>query len=450
MKVEDVLKDKKAAWQKERLLDDDKLDSAVVDKLASDPSVNVRRKAVRHDKITEVGLWKVVTQKKNYEEEYMMSVAMRKLSIETRMKWMREKKYLEIEKKWIIDKFKYPLIHGIDESPFKDEFAQMLKDGIETDEFNFEFTRWWLIKYTDIKADKKLYAYFVKHRPDELVLYRERIGLTPEEVDKYFSAYVKKNEFYLLNPLNDFGSEFLQTMTGEQLTKLIGKKHTMSVDVMEQVKNNPNYTAEHFMQILKMDYSFYNKELAYIIQWSPLTIEAEKALLKQVKAAKDRGDWWHMLEAWSKNPNQSKEILLNYLVELAKDGSLSNTVIDNILSTGKYSEEDAERIFSVSSDYSKLSAFKSLVKNPNFPQNKLRALWKEYWVENWKKEEIPGPSYGDNFRGWNLNYDQANVHELIYNLVAKSSLAGEFGMEYYQEHKDEKYLPTVAKDIFMF
>ena len=61
MQVSDLVG--KESWRKERILKDDKdLDSVVVDKLATDPAKGVRILSVQHPKITQDGLWKVVTK----------------------------------------------------------------------------------------------------------------------------------------------------------------------------------------------------------------------------------------------------------------------------------------------------------------------------------------------------------------------------------------------------
>lgn len=459
MKVDDVLKDSEAARQKEGLLDDKNLDSEIVDKLASDPSVAVRRKAVRHDKITDVGLWKIITQKKNYEEDYMLSNAFRKISMELKIKWFREKKFLDYEKKWIFDKIKWPLLADIDTSSFKDEFSSMMIQYVLSNEFNYDFVRWWLAKHYSVKDDKKLYAFFEEKYPDELIRYREEIGVSEDEVDKLFDKYTQETEYRMFDPLQDFGYEFLEKMKGDQITTLFKKMNYVPKDVLMYLVDNKNLTVEHtYLLFSKPDYfennGAYGRDngLLYALERLPLDKKCDALIFKEIQTQfTNKKHPYKIFENWAKNKTHNKQDMIKRLAAWdAENGGWSGEVIDGLLSTGMYSDEDVEKIMANKDDYYALSTYITTVKNANFPTNKLRELWKKYWHGEWKEAEIDGPSYSGSFGGWSLDYIKPRLHELVYNMIKFSPLAGEFGMEYYNIHKDEKYLPEVAKDIFMF
>lgn len=446
MQVSDLVG--KESWRKERILKDDKdLDSVVVDKLATDPAKGVRILAVQHPKITQDGLWKVVTQKKNFTEEYILRNAFQKLNPELKVKWLQEKKFTDIKNNYMLDDLgRYALARGISTSSVASDFTNALVDLVLSKDLDLTFARHWILENYDVKKNKQLFQFFEDNYPDELVLFATELKLSDADVDKYFSKKID-TEAYFLSP-NRFGGTFLEKMNGEQITKLLKALHSFDKDTWYPLSENPNFTSEHTRIVFAMNHN-YNRDLEYLVENLPLDEICEKQILIWFKNEGDQYNRknWQVMNAWAKNKTHTR-LLFDTVSNFKKDDGWSPEVINHMLASGKYDEKDFDDMMVNRTDYDKESSYVTMVGNPHYPQKKLRELWKHYWYDVYKQQEIPEPSrYG---RAWGGSFDEQRIQEILYNLVAKSSLASEFGLDYYEKTGKDTYVPQEAKDIFMF
>lgn len=449
MKVSEILKGKKA-WEKEEMLRyQEDLETDVVDKLATDAAKGVRERAVRHKNVSINALWKVVTQKKNVEEEYILRQTFNKLTPELKLKWFKEE-YYKILPQSMFHKLDYLPYEKTQKSSIKDEFNELLSNLVTSGEHNHQYAIRWLLREYDVKGDKKLFDYLKNKHSNEIIRYRDKIKLTDKELDDNFENYFAKTGLWFSNPADDLGPDFIEQLSEKQLDYMFSKLDRFPKDNVYYLKQNKNFKPKHTLIILNYDHTF-NKDIFYIIEELPLDDKCEKKLIEMFENKGDEHNrkQWEVLESWAKNPTHSKKLF--DMMKSWKSGSGWSTEASyNMIKTGNYSEDEIEELYSNRSDYDRVSSYSKLVTNPNYPENKLRELWKDYWHNEWKKGEIEGPGLGGDFKRWNMSSDDATVHKILFNLVTKSKLASEFGMEYYNEIGDEKYLPEEAKDIFLF
>ena len=173
----DILKDKQS-WQREELLQDKNLESELVDKLASDASKNVRQKTAQHPNISDTGLWKLITQKKNFEDEYILRKAFHRISVKEKLKWFKEKQYSAWSSQNIFNEIGAQIVDGIAGSSTQQEFADLFVDMVLSDEFNLLFVRFWLLENYDVKSNKKLFEFFTKKYPHEMIRFNKSLKLS--------------------------------------------------------------------------------------------------------------------------------------------------------------------------------------------------------------------------------------------------------------------------------
>ena len=438
----------KEAWRKESILkNDEELHPTVVDKLATDPAKGVRIRAVNHKNISQDALWKVVTQKKNFTEAYIMRSAFQKLNPELKVKWIKEKKFADIKNNHVLEDLgRYAITNGMSKSTVKDDFTNALVEVFLSKEFDLPFSRAWILRYYDVKKNKDVFNRFETDYPEELVMFADELKLSDAEVDKYFNKTMDESDYFYYP--RKFGGDFLGKMNGVQLTKMLKALNNFGKDDWYPLSENPNFTAEHTLIVFEMNHMF-NRDLEYLVEQLPLDEACEKQILVFFE---NKGDQygrknWQVMNAWAKNKTHTR-FLFDTVSSFGKDDGWSPEVINQMLASGKYNEDDFDAMMANRSDYDKESSYVTMVGNPNYPHKKLRELWQHYWYEVYKQKEISEPSkYG---RSWGGSFDEQRIQEILYNLVAKSALASEFGMDYYEKTGNEDYVPEEAKDIFMF
>jgi len=432
----------------------------MVDKLASDASKNVRQKAAQHPNISDMGLWKLITQKKNFEYEYILRSAFHHISVKEKLKWFKEKQYSAWSNQNIFNEIGAEIVHEITGSTMQQEFADLFVDMVLSDEFNLLFIRFWLLENYDVKSNKKLFEFFTKKYPHEMLRFNKSIKLSKQEMDVLFDAKMQDVNVWSFKPIQTFGYDFLEQMDEDKITKVLQTLHTISFDMISSLLGNPNLNAQHthiFLFLTKSKYQKIDKDFTYGVSKFPLDAKAEQILLDLLnkKLGKEFLEAFSILEAWAKNPTHNKSKMLELLVEWKDEAGWSYEIVSSLASSGMYDDADIDKIFD-NKPNQKLASYIKAVKNPKFPQSKLKELWQEYWGKQWKKEKISGPSYSGGFSDlsgglasmWG-DSNEKKIHELVFNLIKYSSLGPEFSVEYYNTTNDDKYLPPEVKQIFL-
>lgn len=451
----DILKDKQS-WQREELLKDKNLESELVDKLASDASKNVRQKTVQHPNISDTGLWKLITQKKNFDDEYILRNAFHRISVKEKLKWFKEKQYSAWSSQNIFNEIDTQIVAGIAGSSTQQEFTDLFVDMVLSDEFNLLFVRFWLLENYDVKSNKKLFEFFTKKYPHEMIRFNKSLKLSKQEIDALFDAKMQGVNEWSFKPIQTFGYEFLEQMDTDKISKVLQTVQTVSFDMISYLIDNPNLNVQH-THIFLSKYQKNNKDFTYGVSKFPLDTKAEQMLLDLLnkKLEKEFLEAFSILEAWTKNPTHNKSKMLKLLIEWKDETGWSSEIVSSLASSGMYDGADIDKIFD-NKPNQKLASYIKAVKNPKFPQPKLKELWQEYWGKQWKKEKISGPSYSGGFSDlsggvgsmWG-DSNEKKIHELVYSLIKYSSSGPEFSVEYYNITNDDKYLPPEVKQIFL-
>jgi len=451
MKVTDLLKGKNA-YQKEMLLDNKEATSELVDKLASDSSKKVRYKAVNHKNLTSKGAWKVVTQKKNFKEEYILGLAFEKLTAEQVVEWFAKEFDKNIDSN-ILNSIRYDIMSSLrKDKPNTKKVLNIFVDRIVNDDF---YQTWYVKRVLDgypVLKNKELLQIIEKKYPAMLIRYRDEIKLTKKQEDEYFKMYIK-TKHYWQRPVDDLGCDYIENLSSDKITLLINNiTYPTQEALVSCLLSNENFNASH-TEVMLGEGNTNDNNLITIIKDAPLNDKCEKIIYNLFSNPTDKGyKGWRYLEALALNKTHNKKKMIKTIEDFDEDDGFSIQLIENLISSKQYSEKEIESIIDNQSDYTQFSINIDAVKQDGFPKKRLRELWEKYWKGEWKSKEIPGPTTigRPNFKGWNMSYEQGRVHELIYNLVKYSSLSGEFGLEYYEVLNDDKFLPEAAKDIFLF
>jgi hypothetical protein len=444
------------AHEKKWTIENENTPSEIIDRLANDAGKEVRTLAIRDKRVSQKALYKAATSKKNWEEEWIMGSIFSKLSSENILKYFQEEHDKEL-KGYIIGKFSWEIKSAAKEKP---ELFGILIDRILSGESRETFIDIIVSSY-EIKKNPKLFDWFVNENPEKLIKYRDEQKISDTEVSKLFKGYMDSG--WYADPRNDLGYDFIIGLSDKDLTTLISASRVRNNDdYMTAVLDNPNLSPKHtLIMIAEMRSDRISRTDLPIIKKAPLDKKVEDHIYTQIASEiKSYGgnttNWnWKLFEALAANPQHDKKRMLDLLENWDYENQgYSAEAIYNLLATGKYDEKDLERIEKPMSDYNKESLVSTLVQSENYPKNKLKQLWEKYWKGEWKEGEIPGPSgrgaFGSNFKSWNMSYEESKIHEIVYYLVKESALAGEFGLEYFQKHNDDTYLPDEAKDMFLF
>jgi len=451
MKITDLLKGKNT-YQKEVLLDNKEATSELVDKLASDPSKKVRYKAINHKNLTPKGAWKVVTQKKNFKEEYILGLAFEKLTAEQVIEWFTKEFDKNIEGN-ILNSISYDIMSSLKkDKPNTKKVLEIFVDRIVNDGF---YQKWYVSRVLDgypVLKNKELLSQLEEKFPELLIRYRDEIKLSKKQEDEYFKMYIK-SKHYWQRPVDDLGYDYIENLSSEKITLLINNiMYPTQEALVSFLLANENFNASH-TEIMLGEGNTNDSNLIILIEKAPLNDKCEKIIYNLFSNSADNG-WksWRFLEALALNKTHNKKKMIETIEGFNEDDGFSTELIENLISSRQYSEKEIDSIIDNQSEYTQFSINTTAIKKDGFPKKRLRKLWVKYWKGEWKSGEIPGPTTvgRPDFKGWNMSYEQGKVHELIYNLVKYSSLSGEFGLEYYEVLNDDKYLPEAAKDIFLF
>lgn len=451
MKVNEILKGK-SALEKEQMLQNKNLDQSIVDKLVADPAKSVRNIAVYHLNASQEALYKASFAKKNHDDQQIMMNIFWKLDLEYKFKFLKERKWKKFENRWIIDELDDAIYSGIEKTDHKDELTEIFREEFMNGE-HFNFIKNWLLKYANLKSDRVLYEYFFEKYPDKLIVYKDIQKFTTTQVDDQFKKYIDSISRYAASPYKDLRPDFIENMDKSQIDLLVDSGFNLNSDDFRVLKNNKNLTAEHTEKILnKM--GNWSSDAAYVAEHFPLNQKVEKMLYAWFMTKGLNGVAWKILEHWALNPTHDKKFMMNLLINWKITDGLSIQVIYNLLTSGKYSQKDLDEIYKNKPSYYKDSAEVTLIKNKNFPKEKLRELWNTNWSK-WGKKEVNGPIRsnvfsGDFFKTPDMSEERAEINKILYYLLTKSSLKGEFGLKYFKDTNDDSYLSEETKDIFLF
>ena len=92
MTVTELLKGKKA-YEKIELLDDENLDTTIIDALSNDTAREVRVKAIFHKNITQEALMKSAFSKKNIDDKYILRIIYRRLNSNHKFECLKNKSW---------------------------------------------------------------------------------------------------------------------------------------------------------------------------------------------------------------------------------------------------------------------------------------------------------------------------------------------------------------------
>jgi len=445
MKVTEILKGKKA-YEKEFLLNDKELDSKIVDKLATDPAKSVRRKAAYHPNITQEGLYKIASQKKNFADTNILSIVYDNFDNIHKFKAIENRLWKEYSN---IQYIGNSIHSGLQKSEYKDAVSKIFRDEyISGDEKSFIES--WLLRFYDVVGDKELFDYFIKNKPEKLIAYSDEQNLSQKETMKIFDTYLETSSKYWARPSSDLGYGFIESLSSDNLTKLLKRGFRLDKSDFHSILENPNLTSEHTM-ILVDDIIKEGKLTEHtrtVFRDFPLDKKIDKKIYQFIKREQssyggNTRNWdWREFELWTANPTHDKSLIKKILTDMDIDDGWSSTAVYNAVSTGMYDENDLDDIMKNKPEYYRKDLDIELITNPNAPDSMLRDMWKTYWYGKWNKGEIPSRIYAAG--------DIEEYHKIVYGLVSKSKLKDEFGMDYFNVLDDDTYLPQEAKDMFLF
>jgi len=447
MTVTEILKGKKA-YQKEYMLDEKDLDTAVVDRLANDAAQVVRKQAIRHLNVSQEALVKFVSHKKNKKLEFALGVAVRKLTLENKLQLLKDEIYTDIYfNQDIADDF----FDGFLKSNLKDELLSVISKAF-LEQKSYEMAKY-LSKYLDLSKNKKVFQKLTESYPEMLIKYRDENGLSKKQIDTIFTGYIE-NRSHWLNLRTEIGWVYIEDeMTKSQLDLTLEKFYDFDNDTIRALLHNKYFNTTHALRLLEAGNNS-PKQIKYLIEKLRLNSKLEKRIEELVTHTTysfgREGNWnYEYFEIWVNNPTHNKEPILRLLQQKDKSGSVSVASMVGMVKSGKYNSTEIESLIK-DDEYSEISAYMELVKEPMFSQPKLRELWKKYYIGSWAEGEIEGPNYRGAFDSWDMSFEQSRLHEFVYNMIKLSPLAAEFSMEYATIHNDDKYLPDEAKEMFLF
>lgn len=455
MTVTELLKGKKA-YEKDELLDDENLDTTIIDALSNDTARAVRVKAIFHKNITQEALMKSAFSKKNIDDKYILRIIYRRLNSNHKFECLKNKSW-KLYSDAILLEIDNDFWMGIQKSNHKDDLINLFKTEFMSGDHS-KFIMNYLLKYTDLNIDTKLYDYFLKKFPGKLAMYSPYQRFSQNQIDTLIDLYIDTIAGrYGVDIKNDLGSGILEKLTKNQISIILDNiKPLNQTDAIKALKYNSNLTSVHTEKIFKdiTDWNEYSI-IPFLIEAYPLNNVIEDKLYDWFeKYFSNNKVLWKLLESLAKNPTHNKSRLLKLIVDWDTDNGWSINIINAMLDTGMYNENDIQKIFASKNEYYKNDINKYLIKNKNFPKTELERLWKENWSK-WKNKKVEDPTKGNTFSGpdfkrFNIIEEEAQINMILYNLLKYSSLSTEFASEYFSATQDASYLPELAKDIFLF
>lgn len=443
MTISQMLKGKKA-YEKEYLLDDDTLDTAIVDKLANDAAKSVRNKAVNHKNISNDALYKFVTNKKNFESSEALNTSFKRLSLNSKVEYAKTPDFVKIIKH---NDLEWSFMFGFDKdksamNDLMEVFVELILDGARSYMIKSQV----LINY-DVKGNKHLFEYFKEKDPDMLIKFWKEVKLSTKETDDFFDYYLEKTKYsWYRNPYNDLGAEYIENMSAKNLTKLLSTQTHIDEKSRRYIISAKNFNSSHTLQFLEMSES-YNDQILYIAKEAPLDKKTEQLLEELIKMSKNNinGTGWdhRLFSAWCANKTQTKKTILRLLKEFVKLGFNSVPYIRSAQKTGLYNDELVEFASELDNDFDQVYAYTAIIQNGGFSSKKARQIWDKFYKGEWKSAEI---NESENI----YSFEERNIRDLLIALLTKSPISAKLGVEYFELHGDDRFIPEDVKDIFLF
>jgi len=418
-------------YDKKCLLENNHLDSSIVDKLANDRSITIRYWAVRHKNITSSGLSTALLSKKNFDRDHILSSILynKKLDFKSRLTFVE--KYLnDIE---IVLDF-YDIIYNTSFEERKQIIEIFIKRLLLKQTLKYEYFKY-IPNYINLALDEysDIYEIFLKRAPATILVTqngfkRDNQTFSKTRIKQIFKAVVDSNKMYGCL-VYDLGN-YLKTIPQHYLNYVLNTKNITKKEI-ELFLMNENFNEKMIMRIInKVDY----ETLLEIASLSKLTEDIEQWIYDKI-TINDIDD--NLFYALLSNPTHNFELSYNFM-NLYYTHLTISPIIRAIIKSN-YPIALIDKVINDIKIVHPLTALGLYIVENNTSEIYLNKIWNEYW-------DGQIISYTPKYRAYN-RFDNSieDISYIIQLMITESSLSYKFAYKYYKDTNEVRYCRAISK-----
>jgi len=426
-----ILKSMKV-YDKKCLLENDQLESSIVDKLANDRSITIRYWAVSHKNISSQSLSRALLSKKNFDREQILSSILynKKLDFETRLTFVE--KYLHnIEV--VLDFYDIVYNTSLEErNQIIEIFVNrlLLKQTLKYEYFKY------IPSYINLALDEysKIYEIFLKRAPSILLVTqngfeRDNQTFSKTQIKQIFKAVVDNNKNYGCL-VYDLGPTYLKSIPSHFLNYVIKTKNITKKEI-ELFLMNENFNEKMIMKIINtVDYDV----LLEIARSSILTEDIEQRIYNKIKTHDIDSTLFYALLS---NPTHNFERSYDFMVMHHTYFTISS-IMKSIISSN-YPVTLIDKVINEIKIVHPLTALGLYIVENNTSEIYLNKIWDKYW-------DGQIISYTPRYRAYN-RFDNSikDTSYIIQLMITESSLSYKFAYKYYKETNEVRYCRNISE-----